>query len=71
MGDGRRLTAGGSDASRATVAYRNDAAVINHGDFAGAVGELKHLLHVLRLSLHVKVVVLRKGLPGLLGVGSP
>ena len=71
LGDVRRLTAGGSDASRTTVSHRDDAVVIDHGDLAGAFGEPQHFIHVLRLGLYVDVVMLRIGLPGLLGVGSP
>ena len=65
-----RLTAGRLNASCAPVADRHFSLLINHRHLALAPGALQHFIHLLRVGLHVDVIMIRKGLPGLLGIRS-
>ena len=43
----------------------------NHRDLALSAGQLDHLIKTPFILLHIKVIVLFIGRPGLLGIGSP
>lgn len=64
-------TGGNSDPSRAPVADRDFLPFNDHRHFPRALGELQHLIELVRMRIDVDIVgFLAVGFPSLLGVGS-
>jgi len=59
-----------SNPSRTAIPDGNLTIRDNHRDLALSAGQLEHFVKTLFIPLHVKVIVLFIGRPGLLGVGS-